>query len=67
MVNSSILSAITRAERMVMGRKYIRELTTISLHLLISDNFGLDPPESILKESLKEYAQEGLSRVQKLA
>lgn len=52
---------------MVMGRKYIRELTTISLHLLISDNFGLDPPESILMESLNEYAQEGLSRVQKLA
>ena len=33
---------------------------------IASDNLA-DPPDDVLKESLKKYAQEGLSRAQKLA
>ena len=52
---------------MGMGRKTVRGSVTIPLYLLISNNFGLDPADDILKVSLEQYARERLTRVQKLA
>lgn len=52
---------------MVMGKKSVRELVTVLHLLMLTWIFLLDPSDSVLKESLKQYAQERLSRDQKLA
>lgn len=52
---------------MGMGRKTVREPVTVTPYSPISNILGLDPPDNVLKESLEQYAQEGLTRAQKLA